>query len=206
MALAQMYLTEGTNRLRFPIVPNNVSVKVGTTVVSFVVIKDGEHKIPRGTSVTGYSWNGMLPGEAMSDLGFVFDWRSPMEIVNLLKTWQATGAILDFTVTEVGIKDTVFIDNATYTHKGAGNIEYQLSLSSYRPMTIKSAPKQPKVKIPKEGKDKKKKTKDKKQKQTTTKPKNVPEQKPTDTEGQKPLSGTIPPSTGGLVQETHPEP
>lgn len=203
MALAQMYLTEGTNRLRFPIVPNSISVKTGTTVVSFVVIKDGEHKIPRGTSVTGYSWNGMLPGEAMSDLGFVFDWRPPMEIVNLLKAWQAAGTVLDFTVTEVGIKESVFIDNATYTHKGAGNIEYQISLSSYRPMTIKSAPKQPKVKIPKEGKDKKKKEKDKKkeQKQTTSKPKTTPKPKPTDTEGQKPLSVTIPTTT--LLQETH---
>ncbi len=148
MAQAHFYLTVGNDRLRLPLTPDNISVKKGTKAISFDVIKDGEHKIPRGMAVTGYSWNGTLPGKAMSDLGFVFDWQNPKDIIKKLNTWQEKGKIIEFMVTEAGIKDNVFIDSANYTYAGPGNVNYQLTLSSYRPLTVTNAPKQPKIKIP----------------------------------------------------------
>lgn len=150
MALAKFYLTVDKDRLRIPLTPNNISVKEGTLSLSFQVIKEGEHKIPRGTQVTGYSWQGLLPGKSMSDLGFVFDWQKPTDIIEKLKSWQKAGKIIDFTVTEASIKDKVFIENVTFTHQGAGNVSYQINLAAYRPLTVTTAPPQPKVTIPTE--------------------------------------------------------
>ncbi len=188
MSLSKFYLTVGSDRLRIPLTPNSISVKEGTTSVSFQVIKIGEHKIPRGTSVTGYSWSGTLPGKNMSDLGFVFDWQDPKEIIKKLKKWQCDGTIIDFTATETGIKDNVFIESATFTHKGAGNVDYQINLSAYRPLSVTTAPPQPKVKIPVE--------KPKPQPTTQPKPtgskKTPPKTDPKKEDGTTPLSVTIP--------------
>ncbi len=150
MALANIFLTVGSYRLRFPLTPDSISVKKGTTSISFQIIKNGEHKIPRGTAVTGYSWNGTLPGESMSDLGFIFDWQDPQYIVKKLDEWQSSGAKIALTVTEVGIVDKVFIDNVTYTYTGAGHVKYQITLTAYRPLSVTNAPPQPKIVIPEE--------------------------------------------------------
>ena len=190
MAISQFYFTVGTERLRFPLTPNKLNVKRGTTSVSFQIIKKGEHKIPRGIAATGYSWNGTLPGKNKSNLGFIFDWQKPSEIIKLLKKWQEKGTIIEFTATETGVKDKVFIDNATYTYTGAGDVDYQINLSAYRPLTVTTAPPQPKVKIPKE-KEKPKPT-------TTPKPTgkyNPPKTDPKNKPPKKPLTVTIPKSS-----------
>lgn len=145
-----MYLTAGSDRFRIPLLPNKVSVKRGTTSISFQIIKTGEHKIPRGTAVTGYSWTGVFPGESMSDLGFVFDWIAPKYIIDKLTNWMTRGEKLDFLISGAGVKDTVFIDSFTYDYAGRDNVNYTLSLSAYRPVTVTSAPPQPKIEIPKE--------------------------------------------------------
>ncbi|MBQ9739302.1 MAG: peptidoglycan-binding protein, partial [Kiritimatiellae bacterium] len=61
------YLTNLTSgvRLRIPILPDRLSVKTGAMTVALNIIKTGEVKIPRGSMLTGYSWNSTFPGEAM---------------------------------------------------------------------------------------------------------------------------------------------
>lgn len=145
-----IFLTVGSDRIRIPLLPDKVSVKKGTTSISFQIIKNGEHKIPRGTSVTGYSWSGVFPGESMSNLGFVFDWASPKYLIDKLTNWQTRGEKIDFMISGAGVKDTVFIDSFSYDYVGKDNVNYTLSLSAYKPMSVTSAPPQPKIEIPKE--------------------------------------------------------
>lgn len=142
------YLSKDGNRLRFPLTPDSITVKTNSLALSFQIIKLGEHKIPRGTSVTGYSWNGVLPDVSMSGLGFVFDWQPPDSIIDLLNTWIGQDAKLQFMVTETTINTDVFIESFTYTYVGTGRVNYSLSLATYRPLTITTAPAQPEVVIP----------------------------------------------------------
>ena len=143
-----MYLSAKEHEIRIPLLPNKLTVKKNTTSISFQIIKIGEHKIPRGTSVTGYSWTGVFPGESMSNLGFVFDWREPKELIEQIQSWQNSGEILDFTVTGTGIKDKVFIESFTSDYQGKDNVNYTINLSAYRKVTVTTAPPQPKVVIP----------------------------------------------------------
>lgn len=145
-----IFLTVGSDRLRIPLLPDKVSVRKGTSVISFSIIKTGEHKIPRGTAVTGYSWTGVFPGESMSELGFIHDWAVPKLLIDKLLNWQTRGEKIEFMISGAGLKDTVFIDNFTYDYFGKDNVSYTLSLSAFRPLTVSSAPPQPKIAIPQE--------------------------------------------------------
>lgn len=147
---SSVHMTVGNDRLYFPLTPDKVTEKDTTTSISFQIIKDGEHKIPRGTSVTGYSWSGTLPNKAMASLGFVDRdaWLKPTEIIKILKKWQKAGKIIKLVVTGVGISDDVFIENLTFNHKGPELVDYQINVSAYRPVTVTTAPPQPKIEIP----------------------------------------------------------
>lgn len=189
---SSVHMTVGNDRLYFPLTPDKVTEKDTTTSISFQIIKDGEHKIPRGTSVTGYSWSGTLPNIAMASLGFVDRdaWLEPTEIIKILKKWQKAGKIIKLVVTGVGISDDVFIENLTFNHRGPGLVDYQINVSAYRPVTVTTAPPQPKIAIPLEKS---------KPPATTQPPKQQsyrpPTQKPEDKPPKTPLSVAIPTST-----------
>ena len=143
-----IFLDVGQSRLKIPLLPNKITVKRGTMSTSFQVINGGEHKIPRGTQVTGYSWQGVFPGEGMSGLGFVKHWRDPKSLVEQILSWQENKDKISLLITDSCIKDTVFIDSFTYEYQGKENINYTINLSAYRKLTVTTAPPQPKIKIP----------------------------------------------------------
>lgn len=124
------------SRLRFPLLPDRLNVKTGANALSFMVIKTGEVKVPRGTNVTGYSWNGTFPGKNMRHMSFVFDWQEPRKIVALLQDWMSRGDTLRFMATEVGINVDVFIDTFVFDYYGTGNISYTLNLTKRIELTI----------------------------------------------------------------------
>lgn len=143
-----IYMTSGGERLRIPLNPDRLSVKMGTTAISFQILQQGEYKIPRGFSLTGYSWNGVFPGQSMADMSFVHDWQPPIRIIATLKRWMESNAIIQLMVTETEINDSVFIENFVYDHYGIDNVSYTLTLTTYRPLYITTAPTQPEVIIP----------------------------------------------------------
>lgn len=143
-----IYLTADDERLRIPLLPDRLNVKMGTVSVGFQIIKKGEYKIPRGPALTGYSWNGVFPGEGMSEASFVFDWQPPTRIISLLQRWMENNKIIQLMVTETTINDRVFIENFVYDHFGVDNVSYTLTLTKYREVTVTTAPPQPEVVIP----------------------------------------------------------
>jgi len=145
----EFYLTCEGDKLHLPLSPDNITVKQGTLALSFQIIKTGEHKIPRGNSVTGYSWNGVFPDQSMAKLGFVKDWQSPPRIIEKIEGWMLKNKVIRFLVTDTGINSDVIIDTFSYTYVGTGRANYSLSLSSYRPLEVTNAPPQPEVVIPK---------------------------------------------------------
>lgn len=168
-----IYLSAGKDKFRFPLTPDSIQIKKGTTSVSFQVIKTGEHKIPRGIQVTGYSWTGVLPGKSMSKYGFVFDWKPPKEIMNKLTKWQEDGEILTLLATQSIIKDKVFIESLNFTYSGVDNVNYTISFSKYRELTITT--KKKKKKPAQQQQQQEEQQQQPQQPQTGTKPPVVPE-------------------------------
>lgn len=148
-----IYLTADGERLRIPLLPDRLSVKMGTVSVGFTIIKNGEYKIPRGTSLTGYSWNGVFPGIAMNEASFVHDWQAPTRIIATLTRWMEENKIIHLMVTETTINDDVFIENFVFDHFGVDNVSYTLTLTKYRPLIVTTAPPQPEVIIPEQSEE-----------------------------------------------------
>lgn len=88
----EFYLTSKRTgaRLRIPLLPDRLNVKTGASVVSLSIIKKGEVKIPRGSTLTGYSWNGVFPSDQLASASYVYDWQEPAKIIKLLEEWQET--------------------------------------------------------------------------------------------------------------------
>lgn len=140
------YLSDSSGvRLRFPMVPDRLNVKTGALSVSFNIIKRGEVKIPRGSTLTGYSWNGTLPGRSMRAAPLVFDWQEPQRIIDLLNYWQENGETLRFMATELSISADVFIEALSYEFFGADSVSYQITLTMRRGLLISTTQTQTQV-------------------------------------------------------------
>lgn len=125
---------------RFPLMPDRINIKTGASTQSFSVIKVGEVKIPRGNQLTGYSWNGIFPGEHMSNLSYIFDWKPPATIIKMLKEWQSSGTTLTLLVTELSINEDVFIEALAYEYFGVGDCSYTLTLTLRKDLLISVIP------------------------------------------------------------------
>lgn len=133
-------LKRTNERLRIPLLPDRISIRTGSTAISYQIIKTGEAKIPRGSALTGYSWSGMFPGESMRNLPFVSDWQEPAKYIDLLKEWERNGEILNLMVTETTINADVFIETFTYDRFGVDHANYSISLTQYRELTLSTTP------------------------------------------------------------------
>lgn len=163
-----IYLTADGERLRIPLLPDRINVKSASTPVAFQIIKKGEYKIPRGTALTGYSWNGVFPGEGMSEASFVHDWQPPVRIIETLNRWIENNKIVHILVTETAINDDTFIESFNYEHFGVDNVSYTITLTKYRPLFVTTAPPQPKVDIPADAEDAKKEEETKEEKKKSS--------------------------------------
>ena len=121
---------------RFPLMPDSISISTAASVVTVTIINVGEIRVPRGNQLTSYAWQGTLPGEHMSDASFVFDWQPPQTIIQRLREWQETGTTLNLLVTELSINADVFIQTLQYEYHGAGDCDYNISLSVRKELSI----------------------------------------------------------------------
>ena len=126
---------------RFPLMPDRINISTGANVISLSIINVGQVKLPRGNQLAGYSWNGLLPGEHMSDVSFVFDWQPPATIIKTLKDWQDRGTTLTLMVTELSINEDVFIEGLKYEYFGAGDCSYSITLTVRKELIVSVMPK-----------------------------------------------------------------
>ena len=126
-----IYLTskKSNERLRIPLLPDRLSVNTGAYTIPLNIVKTGEVRIPRGATLTGYSWNGVFPGESMSGHSFVFDWQEPQKIIKLLTGWEHNGETLVLSSGELGINSDVFIESFSYEFFGIDNVSYTINLT-----------------------------------------------------------------------------
>lgn len=138
-----MYLTDTKGqRLSFPILPDRFSVKTGALTQSFQIINKGEMRIPRGVTLTGYSFSGMFPGEDMRHQveSFGRTWQKPDEIIAILERWIQGAEKLRLLLTETIVNADVYIDTMNYDYFGTGHISYTLNLNLWPTLTVETAP------------------------------------------------------------------
>jgi SH3-like domain-containing protein len=141
-----IYLTsiKSGERIRIPLLPDRVNVKTGAATISSTIINLGEVKIPRGSNLTGYSWNGTFPGAHLQNAQFVKGWQSPDKLIASMINFMEQGETLRLMITELTVNDDVFIDGFNYEYYGgAGDVSYTLSLTRRRAVTISTVPPQP---------------------------------------------------------------
>lgn len=129
-----IYLTnlETGDRLRFPMLPEEISVKSGNLFTNYTILNIGEVKTPNGTPLDAFSWSGMLPGERRKGAPYICEWRDPKEVykwLTALKTKKGRPVKARLLATETPINCDVYLSSLTGKPTGGyGDIEYSISL------------------------------------------------------------------------------
>lgn len=142
-----IYLTNLTtsDRLQFPMLPTEVSVKIAHQFATYSILRIGEVKIPSGTSADSFSWNGILPGAARKSDPYIRAWRDPKAVYNWLnglKVKNDKPVKARLLITETPINCDVYLSNFTATPTGGyGDINYTITLVQARDIIIKKSSK-----------------------------------------------------------------
>ena len=137
-----IYLTNliTSDRLRFPMLPTEISVKLANQFGNYTILNIGEVKIPSGTSLDSISWNGIFPGEKRKKAPYVFDWQDPKAIyrwIDNLKTQHGKPVKARLLITETPINCDVYLSSFTGTPTGGyGDINYSIALIQAKDIRI----------------------------------------------------------------------
>jgi hypothetical protein len=110
--------------------PEKAKQKGDAAFQIYDIINVGEVRIPRGTNLLTFSWNGTLPGKSRRNASYVKSqyWQSPEEIQNIWERWRKEGTKIRLMVTETPINHDVYLDGYTAEATG-GNGDYEYTIS-----------------------------------------------------------------------------
>jgi hypothetical protein len=134
-----IYLTdlETGSRMRFPMVPEKITVQAGEIFQSYTVMAIGDIKLPTGEELNGFQWDGILPGEARKNQPYMAEWRNPKEIQSLWSTYKAGKKKLRLLVTETPINHDVYIEGYTADYKGGyGDYYYKITFVQAKDLQV----------------------------------------------------------------------
>ncbi len=123
----------------FPALPEKIQGQYGAKYQGFDIISQGAVKVPKGTEVAEFSWDGVFFGETKKNEPIVRtgSWKEPNECVKILKGFMKDETVLNLIVTETWINEDVTISSFSPRPIGAyGNIEYSISFSQKKPLRI----------------------------------------------------------------------
>ena len=129
----------GGSRFTFPALPEKIQGKYGARYQSFDIISQGTVKIPKGTDVAEFTWNGVFFGESKRREPIVKgnSWKPPNDCVKTLKGFVENETVLNLIVTETWINVDVTISSFQPGPAGAyGNIEYAITFAQKKPLKL----------------------------------------------------------------------
>lgn len=143
-----IYLTnlKTKDRLQFPMLPTEISVKKGNQFASYTILQKGEVKIPSGTQLDSFSWSGILPGKKRRNDPYIRAWQNPKVIYNWITNLKAKGGKpvkARLLITETPINCDIYLSNFQATPTGGyGDINYSITLIQAKQIKVtKSAKK-----------------------------------------------------------------
>ncbi len=137
-----IYLTdlETGDSLRFPMLPEEISLTMGNEFASYSILGIGTVRAPSGQGLDMISWDGMFPGEARKDFAYVKAWTSPLECFRWLENCKVVLPVtkkLNLLVTETAINVDVYLESFTKTYSGgAGDMGYSISFVQAKDLTV----------------------------------------------------------------------
>lgn len=127
------------SKFTFPALPEKVQGKYGAKYQSFDIISQGTVKVPKGTDVAEFTWDGVFFGESKRNEPIVKDnsWKDPNECVKILSNFMKNETVLNLIVTETWINVDVTISSFQPRPVGAyGNVEYSITFVEKKPLQI----------------------------------------------------------------------
>lgn len=136
---AAIYLTpEGGKQIVFPMIPSKVHMGGEGKFLSYDIIKIGEVKLPRGSSLMTVSWNNaILPGSKRKSEIYVKSWSAPNDIISTIRTAQVKGTKCRLLVTGTRINLDVYIQKFEGDYQGGhGDFFYSIKFLQARDVKI----------------------------------------------------------------------
>lgn len=127
------------SKFTFPALPGKVQGKYGAKYQSFDIISQGTVKVPKGTDVAEFTWDGVFWGESKRNEPIVKknSWKEPNECVKILSNFMKNETVLNLIVTETWINVDVTISSFQPRPIGAyGNVEYSITFVQKKPLQI----------------------------------------------------------------------
>jgi len=138
----QMWLTHNgrRERLRFPVLPESVTVKRGSANQSAHISGLGEIPILQGRPAMTIQFESCFPARWFPGAGVKkSNFKSPGALVKQIIRWKNRTRPSRFLITGTGIKMRCTIEDFTVTEKGGdvGTIYFSLTLKEYRTVKIR---------------------------------------------------------------------
>lgn len=127
------------SKFTFPALPEKIQGKYRAKYQSFDIVSQGTVKVPKGTDVAEFSWDGVFFGASKRNEPIVKknDWKDPNECVKILNDFMKNETVLNLIVTETWINVDVTISSFQPRPVGAyGNIEYSITFVQKKPLQI----------------------------------------------------------------------
>jgi len=131
--------TGSGSKFTFPALPEKVQGKYGAKYQSFDIISQGTVKVPKGTDVAEFSWDGVFFGRSKRKEAIVktSNWQEPNECVKILYDFMKNETVLNLIVTETWINVDVTISSFQPRPTGAfGNVEYSITFVQKKALKI----------------------------------------------------------------------
>lgn len=126
-------------RLSLSMLPQSVSVRGASTFLSYNTIKTGEIKVPNGTALKTFDWEGILPGASSKNASYIksYLWQAPEQVLNIWDKWRINGTKLRLMVTETHINNDVYLNEISSTAIGGrGDFNYSISFIEIKDIEI----------------------------------------------------------------------
>ena len=136
----QMWLTfnGGTEKLRFPVLPERINIRKGLANTSVAVQGLGEVVIMQDPSALVVSFSSSFPAQPFPGVQFE-DLIPPMDIVEQIDKWKVSGKPVQFMVTNTVVNTYFTIESFTYFEQGGdiGTLYYSIILKEYKEVTAR---------------------------------------------------------------------
>ena len=126
-------------KFTFPALPEKIQGKYGAKYQSFDIISLGTVKIPKGTAVTEFSWDGVFFGKTkrMEPVVKQNSWMEPLECVKVRTSFIENETVLNLIVTDTWINMDVTISSFQARAEGAyGSIGYSITFVQKKTLKI----------------------------------------------------------------------
>lgn len=132
-----IYLTpEGGAQIRFPMLPEKLSLGADAKFMSYSIISLGDVKLPRGKGIEEISWSGIFPGESRKKESFIRAYTKADNLIKSLRSYRDKGTKCTLLVTNSCINMSVYISKFKGEYVGHDDFQYEIEFISVQDIKI----------------------------------------------------------------------